>query len=185
MDHPFLQVVAEDLADAGVATLRFQFPYMEEGRRRPDPPHLLEATVRSAVAAARERLPHLPLIAGGKSMGGRMTSQAQAKQPLEGVRGIVFLGFPLHPRGRPGDRRAEHLAHVSVPMLFLQGSRDQLATLERLAPVCRRLGKRAHLHVIDGADHSFSVLKRSGRTHEQVLAELVDAIAAWSEALIG
>lgn len=184
MDHPFLQAVAEGLAGAGVATLRYQFPYMEEGRRRPDPPHLLEATVRSAVAQARARRGDLPLIAGGKSMGGRMTSQAQAKQALNGVLGLVFLGFPLHPRGRPGDRRAEHLADVSVPMLFLQGTRDQLAGLDLLEPVCRRLGERAQLHVIQGADHSFGVRKRSGRTHEQVLAELIGTIAAWSEALI-
>lgn len=184
MDHPFLRAVAEALADVGVATLRYQFPYMEEGRRRPDPPHLLETTVRSAAAAAQDRLGELPVIAGGKSMGGRMTSQAQAKEALQGVLGLVFLGFPLHPRGRPGDRRAEHLADVTIPMLFLQGTRDQLADLDLLEPVCRRLGERAHLHVIEEADHSFGVLKRSGRTHEQVLAELVGTIAAWSEALI-
>ena len=180
MRHPFLASVARVLSGRGIATLRYQFPYVEAQARRPDPPGVLEATVRSAVAAAASAVPGLPLVAGGKSLGGRMTSNAQAKQPLPGVRGLVFLGFPLHPPKRPGDARAEHLSAVQVPMLFLQGTRDDLAELRLLEPVCHRLGDRATLHVVEGADHSFRVLKRSGRSDEEVVAELGDAMANWA-----
>ncbi len=180
MRHPFLASVARALAGRGIATLRYQFPYVEAQARRPDPPGVLEATVRSAVAAAASAVPGLPLVAGGKSLGGRMTSNAQAKQPLPGVRGLVFLGFPLHPPKRPGDARAEHLSAVQVPMLFLQGTRDDLAELRLLEPVCHRLGDRATLHVVEGADHSFRVLKRSGRSDEEVVAELGEAVANWA-----
>ena len=185
MRHPFLESVARALAERGIATFRYQFPYVEAQMRRPDPPGVLEATVRSAVAAAASAAPGLPLVAGGKSLGGRMTSNAQAKQPLPGVRGLVFLGFPLHPPKRAGDARAEHLSAVQVPMLFLQGTRDDLAELQLLEPVCRRLGDRATLHVVEGADHSFRVLKRSGRNDADVLEELVDTVATWSGKLIG
>jgi len=185
MRHPFLASMASALAERGIATFRYQFPYVEAQTRRPDPPGVLEATVRSAVAAAASAAPGLPLVAGGKSVGGRMTSNAQAKQPLPGVRGLVFLGFPLHPPKRAGDARAEHLSAVQVPMLFLQGTRDDLAELQLLEPVCRRLGDRATLHVVEGADHSFRVLKRSGRNDADVLEELVDTVATWSGKLIG
>jgi hypothetical protein len=183
MRHPFLDAVARALAERDVATLRYQFPYMERRDRRPDPPGVLEATVRAAVRAGAAAAPGLPLVAGGKSLGGRMTSNAAAKQPLPGVRGLAFLGFPLHPPKRPASERAEHLDRVSVPMLFLQGTRDDLADLSLLEPVCRRLGPRATLHVVAGADHSFRVLKRSGRTDAQVLGELADAVDAWTHAL--
>jgi predicted alpha/beta-hydrolase family hydrolase len=152
---------------------------MEAGTRRPDPQPILLATVRSAVAFALEQTPRLPLMAGGKSMGGRMTSMAAAEQPLEGVRGIVFLGFPLHPAGRPSTERAQHLSDVTVPMLFLAGTRDKLAGLDLLRPVCDGLGVRARLHVVEGADHSFAVLKRSGRTDDEVLGELAATTRAW------
>jgi len=164
--------------------MRYQFPYVEAQARRPDPPGVLEATVRSAVAAAASAAPGLPLVAGGKSLGGRMTSNAQAKQPLPGVRGLVFLGFPLHPPRRPDGTRAEHLSAVHVPMLFLQGTRDDLAELRLLEPVCRRLGDRATLHIVQGADHSFRVLKRSGRSEEEVIAELGDAVANWARDVV-
>jgi len=184
MRHPFLASVARALAGRGIATMRYQFPYVEAQARRPDPPGVLEATVRSAVAAAVSAAPGLPLVAGGKSLGGRMTSNAQAKQPLPGVRGLVFLGFPLHPPRRPGDTRAEHLSAIQVPMLFLQGNRDDLAELRLLEPVCRRLGDRATLHIVQGADHSFRVLKRSGRSEEEVIAELGDAVANWARDVV-
>jgi uncharacterized protein len=176
MRHRFMERIALALAGRGVATLRYQFPYVEQGSRRPDPPGVLEATVRAAAAKARELMPGLPLLAGGKSMGGRMTSGAMARRPLEDVRGIVFLGFPLHPPKQPGSTRAEHLQRVQAPMLFLQGTRDPLADLELVTRVCLGLGPRATLHVIEGADHSFSVLKRSGRTDDQVMDELAAAI---------
>lgn len=181
MRHPFMNAIAQRLATRGVGTLRYQFPYMEEGSRRPDPEPLLFATIRAALVAARQAAGDLPLLAGGKSMGGRMTSRAAAVQPLEGVRGIVFLGFPLHPAGQPGISRAEHLDRVTVPMLFLQGTRDTLADLTLLTPVIERLGERATLRVIEHADHGFHVLKRSGRTDEMVLDELADAVPAWIE----
>ncbi len=183
MRHRFMEQVATALAGQGIATLRYQFPYAESGGRRPDPPAVLEATVRAAVAAAREAEPGLKLLAGGKSMGGRMTSNAMARAPLEGVSGLVFLGFPLHPPKRPAVTRADHLAQVASPMLFLQGTRDDLADLDLITDVCNGLGARATLHVVDGADHSFAVLKRSGRSGEEVLQELVTSIADWTRAL--
>jgi len=181
MRHPFMESIAQRLAAQGIGTLRYQFPYTEQGSRRPDPEPLLLATVRAAVAAGREAAGTLPLLAGGKSMGGRMTSRAAASEPLPGVAGLVFLGFPLHPAGQPGISRAEHLARVDIPMLFLQGTRDTLADLALLGPVIERLGDRATLRVIEHADHSFHVLKRSGRTDEQVLDELAAATAEWRE----
>ena len=181
MRHPFMEAIAQRLAARGVGTLRYQFPYTEAGGRRPDPEPLLLATVRAAVTAGREAADGLPLLAGGKSMGGRMTSRAAAAAPLAGVAGLVFLGFPLHPAGQPGVARAEHLARVELPMLFLQGTRDTLADLALLEPVLERLGERATLRVIEHADHSFHVLKRSGRTDEQALEELAHAVAEWQE----
>ena len=181
MRHLFMDSIAQRLAARGIGTLRYQFPYTEQGGRRPDPEPVLLATVRAAVAAGREAADDLPLLAGGKSMGGRMTSRAAASGPLPGVVGLVFLGFPLHPAGQPGVTRADHLARVDIPMLFLQGSRDTLADLTLLRPVLERLGKRATLRVIEHADHSFHVLKRSGRTDEQVLDELAAATAEWRE----
>ena len=182
MTHPFMEKLSQELAGVGVATLRYQFPYMEERRRVPDPPAVLTATVVAAVRAAAEVAPGLPLLAGGKSMGGRMTSQAAAQGPLEGVRGLVFFGFPLHPPKRLGTKRADHLAKVTIPMLFLQGTRDDLADLKLLRPICAKLGSRTTLHIMEGADHSFHVLKRSGTTDEQVLRELAATTASWGEA---
>jgi predicted alpha/beta-hydrolase family hydrolase len=181
MRHPFMESIAGRLAAQGIGTLRYQFPYTEQSGRRPDPEPVLLATVRAAVAAGRESARGLPLLAGGKSMGGRMTSRAAAAEPLEGVAGLVFLGFPLHPAGRPGVSRADHLERVGLPMLFLQGTRDTLADLALLGPVVERLGERATLRVIEHADHSFRVLKRSGRTDEQVLDELAQAVDEWRE----
>lgn len=183
MSHPFMTNLAEELAGSNVATLRYQFPYMEERRRVPDAPGVLTATVAAAVRTATQAAPGLPLLAGGKSLGGRMTSHASAQQLLEGVRGLVFFGFPLHPPNKPGTKRAEHLAKVTVPMLFLQGTRDALADLQLLRPVCTRLGSRATLHIIEGADHSFHMLKSSGRTDEQVLRQLAETTATWAEAI--
>jgi predicted alpha/beta-hydrolase family hydrolase len=183
MDHASMRAVAAGLADAGIATLRYQFPYMERGSRRPDPPPLCHATVRAAVAAAARLAPELPLIAGGRSFGGRMTSQAQAIEPLAGVRGLGFLAFPLHPAGEPSDRRAEHLARVSVPMLFLAGTRDALAQRSLLEAVVARLGTRATLSLIEEADHSFHVPRSSGRRDADVLAEVLRRLAAWIDAL--
>jgi uncharacterized protein len=179
MTHPFMQAVADGLAQRGIATLRYQFPYMERRSRRPDPPKLAHATVRAAVAAAAQRAPALPLVAGGKSFGGRMTSQAQAASPLDRVCGLVFLGFPLHPAGKPSDERAAHLYSVQVPMLFLQGTRDELADLALLRPVIGRLGDRAALRLFQDADHSFHVPARSGRKDVDVMAEMLDALADW------
>lgn len=179
MDHPFMVDVARKLALRGVATLRYQFPYMERGARRPDPPQVAQATVRAAVAAALSLLPELPLIAGGKSFGGRMTSQTQAKASLQGVWGLAFLGFPLHPAGRPSQDRAEHLFDVKIPMLFLQGTRDALASLDQLEPLCKKLGTLATLKLFADADHSFHVPVRTGRKDTQVLGDVVDVLAAW------
>ena len=179
MDHPFMVDVARELALRDVATLRYQFPYMERGARRPDPPQVAQATVRAAVAAALGLLPELPLIAGGKSFGGRMTSQAQAKASLQGVWGLAFLGFPLHPAGRPSQDRAEHLFDVQIPMLFLQGTRDALASLDQLEPLCKKLGTLATLKLFADADHSFHVPVRTGRKDTQVLGDVVDVLAAW------
>jgi predicted alpha/beta-hydrolase family hydrolase len=180
MNHAFMTDLAALLGERGVATLRYQFPFMEQGRRRPDDPATAHAAVRAAVAEAAARLPGVPLYAGGKSFGGRMTSQAQAAQPLEGVRGLVFVGFPLHPAGKPGTRRAAHLEQVQLPMLFLQGTRDALADLQLLRTTVTALGPRATLHVVDGADHAFHVLVRSGRTDADVLGELAEAIERWT-----
>ena len=184
MDHPFMAAVAEGLAARGVATLRYQFPYMERGGKRPDPPPLAHAAVRAAVAETTRRLPGLPLFAGGKSFGGRMTSQAQAEAPLAGVRGLVFLGFPLHPAGRPSDTRAKHLFDVGVPMLFLQGTRDALAAPALLEPLCGALGSRATLKFFEDADHSFHVPRKSGHTDADVRAAMLDALAAWIDAVL-
>ena len=181
MRHSFMEAMAHRLAARGIGTLRYQFPYTEQGGRRLDPEPVLLATVRAAVAAGIEEAGGLPVLAGGKSMGGRMTSRAAAAAPLVGVAGLVFLGFPLHPAGLPGTSRAEHLARVDLPMLFLQGTRDALAELTLLTPVVERLGGRATLRVVDHADHMFHVLKRSGRTDEQVLDELALEIDEWQE----
>jgi len=183
MTHPFLTSVADGLAQRGVATLRYQFPYMERGAKRPDPPGLAHAAVRAATAAALRLAPDLVLFAGGKSFGGRMTSQAQATAPLPGVRGLVFLGFPLHAAGRPSDERARHLFDVQLPMLFLQGGRDPLADLTYLRPLVDRLGVRASLKVFADADHSFHVQARAGRTDAEVRAEMLNVLVGWMLAL--
>lgn len=183
MNHTFMEKLAAELANAGIATLRYQFPYMEGRRRVPDKPAVLLSTVAAAMRLAKETAPELPLLAGGKSMGGRMTSQAAAENLLESVKGLVFFGFPLHPPNRPGTKRADHLAKVSVPMLFLQGTRDTLADLTLLRPVCAKLGSSATLHIIPEADHSFHVLKRSGKTDAEVITELAQTTAAWATKL--
>jgi len=180
MRHIFLERTAQALADRRIATFRYEFAYMEKHAGRPDPPAVAAARVREAVAAAAVAAPGLSLFAGGKSFGGRMTSTAAAESPLPGVRGLVFLGFPLHPPGQPGSGRAEHLDRVTVPMLFLQGTRDTFAQLPLLEPVIARLKPRATLHLIDGGDHSFKVPKSSGRTPEDVMSDLADTIAAWT-----
>ncbi|MCL7927613.1 MAG: dienelactone hydrolase family protein [marine benthic group bacterium] len=179
MQHPFMESVARELADRRIATWRFEFPYMAAGRKRPDRAAVLVDSVRGAVRDAGVTAPDLPLFAGGKSLGGRMTSTAAAEAPLPGVQGIVFLGFPLHRPGDDSDARADHLSRVEVPMLFLQGTRDRLAEIDRIRRVCAALGPRSALHVVDGADHGFSVPKRSGRTDERVREELADAVAEW------
>jgi predicted alpha/beta-hydrolase family hydrolase len=179
MHHPFMAALAHGLSERGVASLRFQFPWMEQGSRRPDPAPVAQAAVRAAVQEAGRQLKGLPLFAGGKSFGGRMSSQAQASEPLPGVRGLVFFGFPLHPAGKPAVERAQHLARVQVPMLFLQGTRDALADLELVRDTTKRLGERATLHVVEGADHAFEVLKRSGRTNAEVWGELAEVAAEW------
>ena len=179
MQHSFMAALSQALAERSVATLRYQFPYMERGSKRPDAPAVAQAAVRAAVAQARERLPKAPLFAGGKSFGGRMTSQAQAAEALPGVRGLVFVGFPLHPAGKPGVARAAHLADVRLPMLFLQGTRDELAEPGLLQGVVDGLGERATLHVEDDADHAFHVRVRSGRNDAQVVQSLAAAVAAW------
>jgi predicted alpha/beta-hydrolase family hydrolase len=184
INHPFMTAVAAELARQDIATLRYQFPYMETGARRPDPPQLAHATVRAAVAAALSFVPTLPLIAGGKSFGGRMTSQAQSKDPLQRVRGLVFVGFPLHPAGRPSQDRATHLFDVQIPMLFLQGTRDTLASLDQIEPLCKRLGRRATLKLFVDADHSFHVPARTGRKDAEVLGDVIDAFAAWLDGVI-
>lgn len=185
MHHRSMATMAADLATRAVATLRFQFPFMEQGGRRPDPPAVAHATVRAAVADARRLTPNLPLVAGGRSFGGRMTSQAQALTPLPGVIALAFIAFPLHPAKRPSLERARHLFDVEVPMLFLQGTRDALAELEQLEPLAQQLGRRATLQLIDGADHSFHVPARCGRTDAEVRREMVDAFAAWAGVVLG
>ncbi len=181
MRHKFMDAISERLAAQKIATLRFQFPYMEKRIKRPDSEAVLTTTVRAAVAAAKTHGADLPLFAGGKSMGGRMTSLAAAQAPLDGVRGLIFLGFPLHAAVKPGADRGKHLADIEVPMLFLQGSRDPLADLKLLKPLCRGLGKRAELFVIEGGDHSFHMLKSSGRSDEDVLDEVAAKAASWME----
>jgi len=179
MRHPFLETISQALGERRVATYRYEFLYMEKRAGRPDPPAVAEARVREAVLDAARVAPGLPLFAGGKSFGGRMTSQAQVNQPLPGVSGLVFLGFPLHPPGRPGTTRATHLSEVRVPMLFLQGTRDEFAGLDLLRPIVKQLGKDATLHVVEGGDHSFRVLKRTGRTETDVMTELTETITSW------
>lgn len=183
--HPFMENLSIELAAVQIATLRYQFPYMEQRRGRPDPPALLTATVAAAARMAIESAPGLPLLAGGKSMGGRMTSQAAAQGLLSNVHGLVFLGFPLHPPNNPGTKRADHLTKVPMPMLFLQGTRDTLADLKLLRPVIKTLGDLATLHIIESADHGFHVLKRSGKTDASVLTELAQSTAAWAARLSG
>jgi len=183
MQHPSMETLATELHALKIATLRYQFPYMESGSRRPDKPALCHATVRAAVAEAARLAPDLPLVAGGRSFGGRMTSQAQALSPLPGVRGLAFLAFPLHPADRPSNERAEHLFEVKIPMLFLQGTRDALADLQTLQDVVKRLGKRATLKLLEDADHSFHVPARTGRKDPQVRSELLHALVDWIERL--
>ncbi|MDA9425824.1 MULTISPECIES: alpha/beta hydrolase family protein [Bradyrhizobium] len=183
MRHSFMEKVAAGLADRGIATFRFNFPYMEEKKGRPDQPAVAHAAIRAAVADAARLCPGLKLVAGGKSFGGRMTSQAQSKAALPEVKGLAFLGFPLHADKKPSSERAEHLAGVTVPMLFLQGTRDGLADLSYLEPVVEKLGSRATLHQVEGGDHSFAVLKKSGRTNDEALAEVLDTLAAWIDQL--
>jgi predicted alpha/beta-hydrolase family hydrolase len=186
MEHPFMSAVAHELAALGISSLRYQFPYMEKGGKRPDPPALCHATVRAAVDAARALEPAVPLLlAGGKSFGARMTSQAQASAPLHGVRGLIFLGFPLHPPKQPSDLRAQHLERVLVPMLFIQGTRDEFAQSAQLAPVIERLGGRASFRPVQAADHSFHVPARTGRVDAEVRAEWLRALAAWVDSLAG
>jgi predicted alpha/beta-hydrolase family hydrolase len=180
MAHASMETIAAGLAERGIATLRYQFPYMEKGSKRPDSPAVAHAAVRAAVAEAARCCGGLPLIAGGKSFGGRMTSQAQAIDALPGVRGLAFFAFPLHPAGKPSSDRARHLAEVQIPMLFLQGTRDALAELSLLEPVVKKLGKRTTLHLVDEADHAFHVLARSGRNDREVMTEVLDAFAAWA-----
>lgn len=179
MNHTFMAAIAEGLAERDIATLRFNFPFMEQGSKRPDSPAVAHAAIRAAAEEAARQLPGVPLFAGGKSFGGRMTTQAQAAEPLPGVRGIALVGFPLHPAGKPSVERAEHLVKVKVPMLFLQGTRDGLADLDLIRDTTANLGKRATLHVVDAADHAFHVLVRSGRNDEQVREELLDTLAGW------
>jgi predicted alpha/beta-hydrolase family hydrolase len=183
MKHAFMTKLSDRLAEHGIGTFRYQFPYMEKHSKRPDPKPILFGTVRSAISTAEKLSGGLPLLAGGKSMGGRMTSMAAAEDPLPNVRGVVFFGFPLHLAGQPSTERAEHLQRVSVPMLFLQGTRDALADLTLLKPICKKLGKRARLHIVDGADHSFHVLKSSGRNDHEVLDDLARITRSWTETL--
>jgi predicted alpha/beta-hydrolase family hydrolase len=185
MSHPFMETVAAGLCERGIATLRYQFPYMEKGGRRPDPPAVAHAAVRAAVEEAARCCAGLPLIAGGKSFGGRMTSQAQAIAPLPGVRGLAFLGFPLHPAGKPSTTRAAHLSDIKIPMLFLQGTRDDLAEMTLLEPVVKGLGGLASLHVVQEGDHSFHVPARSGRNDREVMSEVLDALSAWIGQRVG
>jgi predicted alpha/beta-hydrolase family hydrolase len=183
MTHASMEAIATGLGERGIATLRYQFPYMEKAGKRPDPPAVAHAAVRAAVAEAARCCVGLPLIAGGRSFGGRMTSQAQAIAPLDGVRGLAFLAFPLHPAGKPSSDRAKHLFDVKIPMLFLQGTRDALAELNLLEPVVKSLGALAALHLVKEADHSFHVLARSGRNDGEVMNEVLDAFAAWVDTI--
>jgi uncharacterized protein len=184
MSHPFMAAVADGLAELDIATLRYQFPYMEQGIKRPDVPKIAQATVRAAVGEALRLLPGFAVVAGGKSFGGRMTSQAQAEMPLPGVQGLVFLGFPLHPAGRPSDERGVHLFEIKVPMLFLQGTRDALAATALIEALVQRLGERATLKLFHDADHSFHVPTRTGRKDAEIRAEMLDELSAWLEAVV-
>jgi uncharacterized protein len=179
MKHPFMEKVSGYLAEENIGTLRYNFPYTEKKIKRPDPAPILMQTVRSAVEAAKKYVGDIPLFAGGKSMGGRMTSMAASKEPLDGIKGIIFFGFPLHAPGKPSDERGEHLFNVSVPMLFLQGMRDKLADLKLLKPIIKKLKDKATLHIIEGADHSFHLLKSSGRNDEEVLKEIAKKVGEW------
>jgi len=179
MDHPFMEMLSAKLVEKKFAVFRYQFPYFERGRRSPDPPNILAATVRSAIETASDKLKGLPLYAGGKSLGGRMTSTAASKEVLSNVKGIIFFGFPLHAPNKQSSDRAEHLFKVNVPMLFLQGTRDKLADLNLLKPIIKQLKDKARLHIIEGADHSFHVLKSSGRKDEQVIGELAESSLEW------
>jgi predicted alpha/beta-hydrolase family hydrolase len=183
MTHSFMETFANGLCERDIASLRYQFPYMEKGSKRPDPPAIAHAGVCAAVAEAARCFPGLALIAGGKSFGGRMTSQAQAAAPLPGVHGLAFVGFPLHPAGKPSTDRADHLNAIKLPMLFLQGTRDTLAEVALIEGVVKRLGRLATLHLVDGADHSFHVLARSGRNDREVMSEILDAFAGWARAI--
>lgn len=179
MTHPFMAAIARGLAERNIATLRYQFPFMEQGKKRPDSPALAYATVHAAVAEAMRRFPDLPIFAGGKSFGGRMTSQAHAFSPLPGVRGLVFVGFPLHAAGKPSQTRGQHLFGIQIPLLFLQGTRDALAEMPQVQPLCEALGTRATLVLLQHADHSFHVRSRSGRTDEAIRNDMLNALAAW------
>ena len=179
MNHAFMEAIAQGLVERSIASLRFNFPFMEQGSKRPDSPAVAHAAIRAAVAETARRMPDVPLFAGGKSYGGRMTTQAQAAEPLPGLKGIVLVGFPLHPAGKPSAERAAHLDSVKLPMLFLQGTRDSLADLDLITKVTASLGKKATLHTVEGADHAFHVLVRSGRTDAQVRDELLDTVGAW------
>jgi uncharacterized protein len=181
MNHPFMEAITDKLAEKSIAVFRYQFPYFEKGKRSPDPPNILMATVRSAVETASKELKDVGIFAGGKSLGGRMTSNASAREMLPDIKGIVFFGFPLHAPNKPSSDRAEHLFKVNVPMLFLQGTRDKLADLKLLKPICNKLKENAELHIIEGADHSFHVLKSSGKTDEQVIDELAKTSAQWMD----
>ncbi|MDE5442752.1 alpha/beta hydrolase [Bradyrhizobium sp. CSA207] len=183
MRHAFMDKIAAGLANRSIATFRFNFPYMEKKQGRPDQPAVAHATIGAAVEEAARLCPGVPLVAGGKSFGGRMTSQAQSKAPLPGVKGLAFLGFPLHADNKPSTERAEHLARVDIPMLFLQGTRDRLADLATLKPVIAGLGPKAKLHEVAGGDHSFAVLRKSGRSNDEALAEVLDTLAAWIDEL--
>jgi uncharacterized protein len=185
MTHEFMELVAAGLYDRDIATLRYQFPYMEKGSKRPDTPAIAHAAVRAAVEEAARCCPGLTLVAGGKSFGGRMTSQAQASAPLAGLHGLAFLGFPLHPAGKPSDARAKHLSDVHLPMLFVQGTRDKLAEPQLLAPVVKRLGTSASLHLVQEADHAFHVLARSGRNDRDVMSEIAGTLSGWIGAVAG
>jgi len=187
MRHPFMESTAELLYRQQIATFRYEFTYMEQGRKRPDPPRALLARIREALSAGPRKVPGLPVIAGGKSMGGRMTSVALAESPADGVAGLLFLGFPLHAPGKgdeAGVKRAEHLFEIGLPMLLVQGTRDRLAELDKIRGLCRSIGKRATLHVVEGADHSFNVLKRSGRDQSEVMEEIADAVSSWINQIV-
>ena len=179
MRHAFLESISDRLASVKIATFRYEFPYMTIGRRRPDTPRIMQETVRAAMETARRKAGGLPLFAGGKSMGGRMTSLAASVEPLANIQGLIFLGFPLHAPGRVADKRADHLGLVEVPMLFVQGTRDSLADVDLIKGVSKRLGRLATVHIVDGGDHSFKVQKRSGREPDEVMDEIVQTVAAW------